>query len=301
MWASLCSGARLALPPSGMLDPYGVADVVERFEVSVLYLSKGLFNVVVESAIDRLAGVRQLIVGGDVLSPKHVATALRHLPRTEIGNGYGPTEATTFTLVHRHVTEADTQDSVPVGRPIAGAYVHVLDDDLHPVPDGQEGELFIGGLGVARGYTDPELTRARFLPDPLSPGTDARVYRSGDRAVRRPDGVLLFRGRRDDQVKISGFRVELAAVEQTLAAAPGVRRACAVVRPDPTGERHVVGYVVLEVGVSAEDVRAYLRSRLPGYMHPTWLVPVEDLPLAPNGKIDWRRLPEPTSDQASTR
>ncbi|HEX6351900.1 amino acid adenylation domain-containing protein [Actinophytocola sp.] len=293
VWGCLGAGGRLVVPKPGLLDPYRIADLVTRFGVTVLYLSKGLFNVVVDTALDGLTGLRQLIVGGDVLSHRHVRTALRALPGTTISNGYGPTEATTFTLVHRRITEADTEGPVPIGRPLRGVYVHVLDDDLCPVTDGQEGELVIGGGGVARGYTDAEQTAARFLPDPLVPGATAVVYRTGDRVRRRPDGVVEFLGRGDNQVKIRGFRVELDAVEAALLEAPGVRQACCAVHTDPAGEKWITGYIVPHRPGTEDTVRAHLRDRLPAYMIPTWFVELDRLPLASNGKVDRRALPPP--------
>ncbi|MCS7482451.1 amino acid adenylation domain-containing protein [Umezawaea endophytica] len=291
IWGALCNGGTLVVPPPGLLDPYRIADLVARHRISVLHLTKGLFNVVVDDAVDGLAGVTRLMTGGDVLSPPHVRAALRSLPGTTVSNCYGPTEATTFTTIHQEITEADTEGQIPIGRPIPGAYVRVLDGDLRPVPDGEVGELFIGGAGLARGYTDHHLTVERFLPDPLAQG--ARVYRTGDTVRRRPDGVLEFLGRFDNQVKIRGFRVELDAVEMALLETPGVRQACCLTHTDPTGEKWLTGYVVFDNGGTVAAVREHLRRVLPPYMNPTWFVELPSLPLKSNGKIDRRSLPTP--------
>jgi thioesterase domain-containing protein/acyl carrier protein len=184
---------------------------------------------------------------------------------------------------------------VPIGRPIAGARLFVADAQCGLAPIGVAGELLIGGAGLARGYhAQPALTAERFTPDPFGPAAGGRLYRSGDRARRRPDGRLEYLGRIDQQVKIRGFRVEPAEIESVLRTHPGVREAV-VVAWERAGVRRLAAYVVAEAGLAPEEseLRRFLRARLPDYMVPALLVPLATLPLSPHGKVDRRRLPEP--------
>ncbi|QDQ15180.1 non-ribosomal peptide synthetase [Streptomyces spectabilis] len=210
-------------------------------------------------------------------------------------NAYGLTETTITSLVHRVDADADTE-VVAVGRPIAGVTAHVLDPDLRPVSGSGEGELYIGGAGVASGYLGrPEETARRFLPDPFSAVTGALMHRTGDRARRRPDGTVEVLGRMDDQIKVNGHRVEPAQVEAALAAHPLVALAAVAVRQDPAGGRRLVGYVVLRDGGThvPMDLRAHLSERLTAHLLPAALVAVPELPVTRNGKLDRDALPDP--------
>jgi acyl carrier protein len=233
-----------------------------------------------------------------VLSPPHVRRALAALPGCVLINGYGPTENTTFTCCHVMTTPEEAGDPVPIGRPITDTRTYVLDDHGAPAPAGVWGELSAGGDGVARGYVGrPDLTAERFVPDPF--GTDprgARLYRTGDRARWRPDGRLEFGGRRDGQVKVRGFRVELGEVEAALAEHPAVRAAAVVLREDRPAELRLVGYVVPGDGLDG-DLRAFLRARLPEPMVPAAIVRLPRLPLTANGKVDRGALPPPESPE----
>ncbi|QCX80843.1 Tyrocidine synthase 1 [Streptomyces sp. YIM 121038] len=210
-------------------------------------------------------------------------------------NAYGLTETTITSLVHRVDADADTE-VVAVGRPIAGVTAYVLDADLRPVSGGGEGELYIGGAGVASGYLGrPGETARRFLPDPYSTVTGALMHRTGDRARRRPDGAVEVLGRMDDQVKVNGHRIEPAQVEAALSAHPLVALAAVAVRPDPAGGRRLVGYVVLHDGGTQvpADLRAHLSERLTAHVLPAALVAVPELPVTRNGKLDRDALPDP--------
>jgi amino acid adenylation domain-containing protein len=286
VWAPLLSGATLAVAPDEDLGPREIVKVAREQGVTVLWLTAGLFHQVVDGPLDGLSGLRTLIAGGDVLAVPSVNRVLAELPGVRMVNGYGPTENTTFTCCHE-VTEP-VADTVPIGRAISGTTVHVLDADLHPVPAGEPGELFTGGLGVARGYLGrPELTAEMFVPDPFATEPGARLYRTGDRARQRADGVLEFLGRLDKQVKIRGFRVEPGEAETALTALPEVRDGAVVAQAAPAGTRLAAFVVPVHRGTtSGLMLRARLHEVLPEYAVPSSVVLLDELPLTPNGKVN---------------
>ncbi|HEX6751683.1 MAG TPA: amino acid adenylation domain-containing protein [Longimicrobium sp.] len=298
LWGPLLNGARLAIHPAGQPSVESVGRTLAEHGVTVLWLTAGLFHLVVEGRIETLRGVRQLIAGGDVLSVAHVRRVLAELPETALINGYGPTENTTFTCCHPVRAEDVERGSIPIGKPIVNTYVRVLDAGMRPVPVGVPGELYAGGAGLALGYLNqPELTAEKFVADPFAAG--ARLYRTGDRVRWRADGTVEFLGRVDAQVKIRGFRVEPGEVEAVLRACPGVREAAVVVREDEPGEKRLVAYVAGEA--AADEVREHLRGRLPEHMLPAAFVFLDGLPLTPNGKLDRRALPAPELASAEER
>ncbi len=227
IWGALLNGGRLALAPAGPLSLGELHEVIASEGVSTLWLAAGLLNRVVDGRPEMLAGVRQLLSGGEVLSPDHVRRALLALPADAVLlNGYGPTEATTFTCTHAMRPGELVEDPVPIGRPIANSRVRILDGAGEQVTPGATGELFIGGDGLALGYAGAaELTAERFPPDPFSPDGGERLYRSGDLVRERPDGLIEFVGRADRQLKIRGFRVEPREVEVALRSHPDVQDA----------------------------------------------------------------------------
>jgi amino acid adenylation domain-containing protein len=294
VWGALLTGARLAVAPDGKLGLADLAETLRRFEVTTLWLTAGLFHQMVDGHLEDLGGLRQLLAGGDVLSPAHVDRVLAALPQTTLINGYGPTETTTFAACHRMEAPRRSSGPVPIGRPLANTRVHVLDRHGNQVPVGVFGELVVGGDGVARGYhRQPSLTAARFVPDPTGGEPGARLYRTGDLARFRADGTIEFAGRGDFQVKVRGFRVELGEVEAVLATHPAVRQAVAEAPQDATGERRLVAYYVPrgdgDPGPAA--LAAYLRERLPGFMVPSLFVRLGELPLGATGKVDRAALP----------
>jgi amino acid adenylation domain-containing protein len=243
IWGALLNGARLAIFGERHVDAGGLREVVRQHGVTVLWLTAALFHQVVATDVQALAGVKQLLAGGDVLSPAHVQAAVEELPHCRVINGYGPTENTTFTTCYS-VPREPSGSNVPIGRPVANTRVYVLDVNRQLSPTGATGELYIAGDGLARGYlNDSELTRSRFLPDPFSPEPTARMYRTGDLVRFRRDGNLEFVGRQDNQVKIRGFRVEPAEIEVALVEHPSVREAVVLAQGDHTGEKRLVAYV----------------------------------------------------------
>jgi amino acid adenylation domain-containing protein len=298
IWSPLLTGGRLAVHPPGPLVAEELAHVLAEEKVTTLWLTAGLFHRMVDHHLEELGGLHQLVAGGDVLNPGHVNRFLARFPSVRLINGYGPTENTTFTTCHP--VTAPVEGTVPIGRPITGTQVRVLDDELRPVPAGGRGELCVAGAGLSRGYLgDPRATAEKFLPDPYAGTPGARMYRTGDIVGELSDGVLAFFGRGDRQVKIRGFRVEPAEVEQEIAALPGVRQAVVVVRTDDHGDRHLVAHVVPAPGELggehlAARVRRALRAALPAAMIPSVILTTDELPLTANGKVDAAALSVPT-------
>lgn len=294
VWGALLHGARCVLYPPQPPTPRELAEVVQRHHVTTLWLTSSLFNEVVDEAPQALAGVRQLLAGGEALSVEHVRRVMELYPKLHMINGYGPTESTTFTTCYR-VPDPPKPGarSVPIGRPIANTDVYVLDAFGQLQPRGVPGELYIGGDGLARGYRNqPQRTAERFVPNPLCEGE--RLYRSGDRVCWREDGTLEFLGRTDDQVKLRGYRIELGEVEAVLTSHPNIERAAVAVRGEASARR-LVAWLVASPGLDLGTLRIDLRGRLPEFMIPAQFLRVERLPLTPQGKLDRRALPEPSA------
>jgi amino acid adenylation domain-containing protein len=299
IWAPLLNGGCLAImpPETQSLDEIGTA--IRRYSVTSMWLTAGLFNVMVEQRLNDLRPLRQLLVGGDALSPAHIRKAMDGLPGCRLINGYGPTEGTTFTCCHT-ITREDAQGvSIPIGKPISNTTVYLLDPSYRPVPLGEAGELFVGGDGLARGYLNqPELTAEKFVPHPLSGEPGSRIYRTGDLARYGNDGTIEFLGRVDHQVKVSGFRIELGEIETVLMEHPNVQSAVVIARQDAPGEKKLAAYVVLHrQDRDRGELRTFLRQNLPAYMVPCEFVFLNSLPLSPNGKVDRRALPAPETTQ----
>lgn len=284
IWAPLLGGGELVVHPPEEPSPAELAAFISEQQISTLWLPAGLFHLMVDLHAEQLAGVRRLVVGGDVVSPRHAAEIMARFPGNRLVNGYGPTENTTFTCCHEVVPGAP--GPVPIGRPVNGTGVRVLDDELKPA---SEGELYAVGCGLARGYAgEPGLTAARFVSDPWSEIPGGRMYRTGDRVRVRPDGVLEFLGRVDRQVKINGFRVEPGEVEATLSAVPAVRAVAVVPQRDRGGAQRLTAFVAPHRGqiVSVLGLRKAAVSELPEYAVPSSYRVLEDLPLTDNGKVD---------------
>ena len=245
LWGPLLNGGRLVIFPAQTptLEEIGLA--LTTHGVTTLWLTAGLFNLMVDERLEDLRGVKQLLAGGDVLSVAHVKKVVQELSGCQLINGYGPTENTTFTCCHP-VTDADAiESSVPIGRPISNTQVYVLDRQLRPAPVGVAGELYIGGDGLARDYFNrPQLTAEKFIPNPFSDVPGARLYRTGDLTRYLPNGTIEFIGRVDQQVKLRGFRIELEEIQAALVEHEAVQEAVVVAREDTPGDKHLVAYVV---------------------------------------------------------
>jgi amino acid adenylation domain-containing protein len=295
IWGALLNGGRLALAPPGPIALAELADLIARESVTTLWLTAGLFHRVVDERPELLSSLRQLLAGGDVLSPDHVRRALRALPADgRLINGYGPTEATTFTCVHPMVSGDTAERTVPIGRPIPNASVYLLDAAGDPVPIGTQGELWIGGDGVALGYAgEPVMTAERFRPDPFSPESGARMYRSGDLARWRADGLLEFLGRGDRQLKVRGFRIEPVEIEEALRSHPLVADAYVTAYERTIETRGLAAYFAANTDsvLDTSELRAHVAAILPAYAVPIAWRQMQQLPLTNNGKINVAALP----------
>uniref|UniRef100_UPI00374E0120 non-ribosomal peptide synthetase n=1 Tax=Streptomyces lancefieldiae TaxID=3075520 RepID=UPI00374E0120 len=302
LFGALLHGGTCVLQPGLRPEPAAVVELMAAHGVTSVHVSSSLFNFLLDEFPGCFAGVRQLMTGGEPLSVAHVAKALAEYPGLRLVNGYSPVESMIFTCC-RAVEECDTVgSSVPVGRPVANKRVFVLDGRLRPVPVGVVGELYMAGVGLARGYVgQPGLTAERFVAHPYGvPGE--RVYRTGDLVRWRADGVLEYVGRADGQVKIRGFRVEPGEVQAVLMGHPGIRQAVVVVREDRPGDKRLVAYAVLGAAASAtpEELRGHVADRLPEHLVPSAVVVLDALPLTPNGKLDRHALPAPDFASGAT-
>ncbi len=294
IWAPLLNGGCLAImpPETQSLDELGAA--IRKYGVTSMWLTAGLFNVMVEQRLADLRPLHQLLVGGDTLSRAHIRKAIDGLPGCRLINGYGPTEGTTFTCCHTITREDVDATSIPIGKPISNTTVYLLDPASQPVPLGEAGELCVGGDGLARGYLNqPEPTAEKFIPHPFNDEPGSRVYRTGDLARYRNDGTIEFLGRVDDQVKVNGFRIELGEIETVLMGHPSVQSAVVIARRDAPGEKKLAAYVVLcrQNNSDSGELRTFLQQKLPAYMVPCEFIFLESLPLSPNGKVDRAALP----------
>ncbi|MDB9524397.1 amino acid adenylation domain-containing protein [Oscillatoria sp. CS-180] len=270
IWGALLNGSKLVLLPTSSPALSDLAQAIAQHHVTTLWLTAGLFHLMVDEQLDALKPVRQLLAGGDVLSNSHIHKALSTLKHTRLINGYGPTENTTFTCCHAITADSLAANSLdsspPIGRPIANTQAYILDTNLQPVPIGIPGELYIAGDGLARGYLNqPNLTAERFIPKPFIENAEGRtnnqqrrtnneesstnsqqriLYKTGDRARYRPDGAIEFLGRLDNQVKIRGFRIELGEIEAALLGHPNAEQAVVIPWTDEAGPQRLVAYIV---------------------------------------------------------
>src|SRR6266511_2881614 len=300
---TLFTGARLAIPPTeAHKESFQLIELIRKWNVTTIhFVPSMLISFVNTEGVERCTPLRRLICSGEALSEHHVYTYQNRLPGSQLYNLYGPTEAAIDVTAWACPSNYDGR-IVPIGRPIANTQIYLLDGKGQPVPLGAVGEIYIGGVGVARGYLNhPELTAERFLADGFSPEGGARMYKTGDLGRYLPDGNIEFLGRNDDQVKIRGFRIELGEIEARLGEHPLVHQAVVVAREEEAGgEKRLVAYVVpageAEDGELEGTLRGHLATRLPEYMVPAAYVRLEQLPLTPNGKLDRKALPAPEQD-----
>ncbi|WP_186080832.1 non-ribosomal peptide synthetase [Burkholderia gladioli] len=302
---TLANGATLVMAePGAHRDADYLTEIIAKHGVTTLHFVPSMLAGFLEAQdLTRCKTLSRIICSGEALPAPIARRCLERLPHAQLHNLYGPTEAAIDVTAFTCPPDFDAQ-AVPIGKPIANTRIYLLDERQAPVPVGAIGELYIGGVGVARGYLNrADLTAQRFLADPFARAAghpEARMYRTGDLARYLPDGNIVFLGRNDDQVKIRGFRIELGEIEVQLAKHDAVREAIVIARQDPAGNARLLAYVTPQESASREELarslREHLTARLPDYMVPAAFVVLDTLPLTPNGKLDHRALPEPADD-----
>ncbi|MDI6686457.1 plipastatin non-ribosomal peptide synthetase PpsC [Bacillus subtilis] len=292
-WWALSGASAYLLPPGWEKDSALIVKAIHQEKVTTAHFIPAMLNSFLDQAEMLALGdgtnLKRVFAGGEPLAPRTAARFASVLPQVSLIHGYGPTEATIDAAFYVLDPERDRDRlRIPIGKPVPGARLYVLDPHLAVQPSGVAGELYIAGAGVARGYLNrPALTEERFLEDPFYPGE--RMYKTGDVARWLPDGNVEFLGRTDDQVKIRGYRIEPGEIEAALRSIEGVREAAVTVRTD-SGEPELCAYVE---GLQRNEVRAQLESLLPGYMVPAYMIEMEQWPVTPSGKLDRNALPAP--------
>jgi len=287
IWAPLLNGATLAITRPGPMSLDELGREIAFFGITTLWLTAPLFRMIVETELPAFTGLRNLLTGGDIVPAEHAKRFRAAAPLVRLINGYGPTENTTFSCAYTVPSPDEIDASLPIGRPIANSTAHVLDADFQLVSPGTAGELFVGGDGLGRGYLNsPKLTNERFVANPFA-RDGSKLYRTGDRARMRADGLIEFLGRADNQVKIRGYRIEIDEIERALHAHAAVLHAVIVVE-DRAGEKalHAVIVRAPRAEITVGELRVDLSSVLPPYMIPHRFTFRDDLPQFTSGKID---------------
>ena len=301
IFPTLIGGGTIVMNPTpAEMTAAQLLEFCQQKRVDTLHVVAPMWHHLVEVLQQRgpelFAGLKTVVTGADTIGSRALAQWCRHLGKSlRMLFVYGVTEATIATTIYEVPGEFDDNQRVPIGKPIANHRVYVLDRHQQPVPLGAVGELYIGGVGVAQGYLRrPQLTKSRFLDDPFHHVPGSRMYRTGDRARWRADGELEFQGRIDEQLKVSGYRIEPGEIESALMALETVTTARVIGHEDQSGRR-LVGYVVPAVGRSPTpmELRAAVAAQLPRHMVPAAIVLLDEIPLTPNGKVDEAALPSP--------
>ncbi len=292
----LMVGATLFMARSEKLrDSADLVKLISKYRITSLCLVPSMLKVfLAEPNLDTCGSLKRITTGGETLAPE-IQHDLFDKLSAGLHNGYGPTE-TTISATFWTCKSDDQSGIVPIGRPIANTQIYLLDSYFQPVPIGVTGEIYIGGIGLSRGYLHrSELTAERFLPNPFGFEPGARLYRTGDLGRYLPDGNIEFLGRSDQQVKIRGFRIELGEIEAALSQHPKVQAAAVVVCEDIPGDKRLMAYVAgpKKSELSAGDLRGFLKKKLPTHMVPSSFAILDSLPLLPSGKVDRHALPKP--------
>ncbi len=300
----LMTGARLVLaPPGAHRDGASLIRLIEEQQITVMHFVPAMLGVWLDQPeVEKCSSLRMVVCSGEVL-PFELQERFFTRLKTELHNLYGPTEAAIDVTFWKCLPESK-RHVVPIGHAIANTQIHILDRQLQTVPINVPGELYIGGVGLARGYLHrPDLTAEKFIPNPFCEEAGQRLYRTGDLARYMADGQIEFLGRQDHQVKLRGFRIELGEIETVLSQHETVRKAVVIAREDAGGERQLVAYVVCSQSgatPSASGLRAFLKQKLPDWMLPASFIVLDALPLTPHGKVDRRALPAPDHARAES-
>ena len=293
---TLCSGGKLVLPQRRIeQDISMLSSLISKHQISHTLLLPSLYAMVLDYATaDTLASLRNVMVAGEACPVSLIETHYKKLPKTELYNEYGPTEASVWCIAHK--ISPDEKQYVPIGKAIPNTEIYILDKHRQAVPIGVSGEIYVGGPGLSEGYLGrPELSKSRFVPHPFKP--EKFVYRTGDLARYHTDGLIEFLGRVDQQVKIRGFRVEPEEIQKVMLESDLVREALVVVTEKKSGgTKQLSAYFVTEANANLAEIQHFLEGRLPNYMVPAVMVPLKEFPRLPNGKIDRNKLPEPTAN-----
>ncbi|MGF1676650.1 MAG: amino acid adenylation domain-containing protein, partial [Rivularia sp. (in: cyanobacteria)] len=316
IWGTLLNGGKLVILSTQQPSLKELGETIEQYHISTLWLTAGLFHLMVDEQIEIFKGVRQLLAGGDIISPIHAQKLRKSHPNCQLINGYGPTETTTFACCYKVPHNHQLDKPLPIGYPISNTQVYILDSNLQPVPIGVSGELYISGDGLARGYLNqPELTAENFIPNIFNqlkvknknlkegkikqqlsithyPLAITKLYKTGDKVRYLPDGSIEYLGRFDHQVKIRGFRVELGEIETALAQHPQVQEVVVTVQKQDNIQR-LVAYIVSFEEIYSYNLRKFLSHKLPEYLIPSIFISLPKLPLTASGKIDRSALPKP--------
>lgn len=311
IWGALLNGACLVIiDQPTLISPLDFVTALRQQRIDILFLTTALFNQIAALIPDGFSSLRDLLFGGEAVTPYWVRQVLQAGPPRRLLHVYGPTENTTFSTWHLIQGVPENAATIPIGTPIANSTLVILDSKLDLTPVGLPGEIYLGGDGLARGYhAHPELTSEKFVPDPFNPVHSQRLYKTGDQGRFLADGSVEFIGRFDDQVKLRGFRVELGEIEACLINHPAVKQAAVLTIEDQPssnlpGEKRLVAYIVSHPKskkISSTELRAFLKARLPAYMIPSAFVFISEIPLTVNGKLDRKRLPLPEMDDGPKR
>ncbi|MBF0287235.1 MAG: amino acid adenylation domain-containing protein [SAR324 cluster bacterium] len=298
IWGALLNGAELHIArEDSLLNPAEFRKILAQNQISIIWLTAGLFNQFIDTDPEMFSGLKQLFTGGEKLSPVHITKARQNHPALMITNGYGPTENTTFSTCYQIEKEFDKD--IPIGKPVSNTRAYILGNANQLQPIGIVGELCFAGDGLARGYLKNEqLSREKFVANPFEPGE--RMYRTGDFCRWDAEGNIEILGRIDDQVKIRGYRVELGEIEHTLQSHTHVQEAVVIVREVEGASKELIAYLVGNQKLSVADLSQFLSKTLPNYMIPSYFVQMDQLPLNPSGKIDKRALPDPDEGTRSS-
>lgn len=293
IFGALLNGASIYIVPLEIL--YSMEELgafIENNNINITFITTALINQLIDTCPEVIKNFDKIYFGGQDASLKHIRTVLKYRKKTDsIVHVYGPTEGTTFSTYYVVNEIKDTGISIPIGAPISNSRIYILDRYLNPVPTGVEGEIYIEGDGIARGYlNNDELTSEKFLKDPFGEG---RLYKTGDFGKWLPDGNVVFSGRKDNQVKIRGFRVETAEIESCLLKHPSIKQVFVMARQSENGNKELIAYVVSEEELQSTGLKQYMSQALPDYMIPSFFVKLNILPLDPvTGKVDKKSLPD---------
>lgn len=290
VWGTLLNGGSLIISNNNQVTDFDyIGRTIKKYKITTMWLTSPLFSIVAEKSPKIFDGVSELIVGGDVVNPTHVDNVLDNCCNITIYNGYGPTECTTFSTVYK-ITEKNNGQAIPIGKPINNAFVYILDEELRTVEQGEVGELYIGGRGVAFGYiNNSKLTNERFIDNPFGNG---KLYKTGDLVKEDENRNIYFLGRKDRQVKIRGYRIELNSVEAMLQGIEEVESVAVSAITNRVGGKEICCCVTMHNGkeITHEAIREKFSKVVPAHITLTHIVIVDALPINKNGKIDYKKV-----------